>query len=344
MHSSLGQARRIWRLSNQETRLAERFCRLARAGRARTMTRDAPTYHIGDVAVTRIDELTLNAFSQPELYPGSDASALARHRGAFGSGSVEGATGTLIQSTHSWLVRTPHHTILIDTATGNDKHRPGVPLFDRLHEPYLARLADAGVQPADVDYVLLTHLHADHVGWNTRLEAGRWVPAFPNARYVFSRREQAYNAALANGGTPDQADPALGPMARTPLAGVHDDSVRPVIEAGLADMIEIDGQAFLDGLSFLRTPGHSIDHASIRLVSRGREALFAGDVMHHPLQVYEPGLTSCFCEFPQAGLASRLWALEHAAERDATVFSTHFAETSAGHVTRTGGRFAWQFV
>jgi len=244
-------------------------------------------------------------------------------------------------------VRTPRHTVLIDTATGNDKPRPYAPMLDQLQEPYLARLAAAGVRPGEVDTVLLTHLHADHVGWNTRLLDGRWVPTFPNARHVFSRVEQAYNEALADGRPLEgEARPslALGPVAGTPSPGVYDDSVRPVIEAGLADMIEIDGQEAIDGFSFLRTPGHSIDHASIRLVSQGEEALFIGDVMHHPLQVYETGLTSCFCEFPQAGLVSRLWALEQAAERGATVFTTHFAESSAGRVSRKGGRFSWTFA
>ncbi len=314
---------------------------------AGAMARPARTYRIGDVTVTRIDELTLDGSSQAALYLGSDPAALERHRDRFGPGSIQAGTGNLIQSIHSWLLRTPRHTILVDTATGNDKHRPDAPMLDQLHEPYLARLAAAGVRPEAVDYVLLTHLHADHVGWNTRRVDGRWVPTFRNARHVFSNIEQAYNEALADGRTPDaeaRPGPALGRMVRTPSPGVYDDSVRPVIEAGLADLIPIDGQEFLDGLSFLRTPGHSIDHASIRLVSQGQEALFVGDVMHHPLQVYEPDLTSRYCEFPQAGLGSRLWALEQAADRAATVFTSHFAETSAGRVTRAGGRFAWHFV
>ena len=308
------------------------------------MSHHNPTYRIGDVAVTRIDELALNAFTQATLYPGSDPAASERHRARLGPGSFEPGSGILFQSIHSWLVRTPRHTILIDTATGNDKHRPGIPVLNRLHEPYLARLADAGVQPADVDYVLLTHVHADHVGWNTRLDRGRWLPTFPNARYVFSEIEKAYNEALADGRTPDQPSPALGPMVGTPPPGLYDDSVRPVIEAGLADLIRIDGQEFLDGLSFVPTPGHSVDHASIRLVSGGQEALFTGDIMHHPLQVYEPSLTSCFCEFPQASLASRLRVLGEVAERGATAFTTHFAETSVGRVTRAGDQFAWQFI
>lgn len=311
------------------------------------VTSETKTYHIGEAAITRIDELRLAAFQFGALYPGSDPQALERHRGRLETGSFDPATGTFIQSIHSWLVRTPQHTILIDTATGNGKNRPDIPPLDRLNEPFLARLAAAGITPDDVDYVLLTHVHADHVGWNTRLVDGRWTPTFPNATYIFSRIEQAYGESLATGTEPTGAarpDPALGPATRKPADRVYDDSVRPVIEAGLARLVTVDGGEVLDGLSFIPTPGHSVDHASIRLVSRGEQALFAGDVMHHPLQVYEPSLNSCFCEFPEAASRSRAFVLEDAAESGATVFTTHFAQSSVGRISRTGGRFAWQFV
>ena len=302
-------------------------------------------YRVGDATVTRIDELALDGVPPTALYPGFDPEALRRHRCKFGSGSVQ--FDTLRQSIHTWLVQTPRHIILIDTATGNDKDRPYAPVLDHLQQPYLARLAAAGVLPEAVDYVLLTHLHADHVGWNTRLVNGRWVPTFPNARHIFSKTERTYNEALADGRTltgKDRPDPALGRMVATPSPGVYNDSVRPIIEAGLADVIEINGEEFIDGLSFLSTPGHSIDHASIRLLSQGQEAFFAGDVMHHPLQVYEPELTSCYCEFPEASHRSRRWVLEQAADRDALVFTTHFAESSAGRVSRADQGFAWRFV
>ncbi|MGY8681514.1 MBL fold metallo-hydrolase [Bradyrhizobium sp. UFLA05-153] len=311
------------------------------------MTKETKTYHIGDAAITRIDELSLAAFQFGTLYPGGDPRALERHQGRLEAGSFDPATGTFIQSIHSWLVRTPQHTILIDTATGNDKNRPDMPPLDRLNEPFLARLAAAGVAPEQVDHVLLTHVHADHVGWNTRLVDGRWRPTFPNATYIFSRIEQAYGESLAKGAEPTGAarpDPALGPALRKPADRVYDDSVRPVIEAGLARFIAVDGSEVLEGISFIPTPGHSVDHASIRLVSRGEQGLFAGDVMHHPLQVYEPLLNSCFCEFPEAALRSRNFVLEDAAESGATVFTTHFAQSSVGRIKRTGGRFAWQFL
>ncbi|KRP89138.1 MBL fold metallo-hydrolase [Bradyrhizobium yuanmingense] len=311
------------------------------------MIHAAKTYHVGEASITRIDELRLAAFKFDALYPGGEPRALERHRDSLEAGSFDAATGTFIQSIHSWLVRTPHHTILIDTATGNDKNRPEVPPLHRLNGPFLARLAAAGVTPEQVDYVLLTHVHADHVGWNTRLVDGHWVPTFPNATYVFSAIEQAYGESLATGTEPTGAArpaPALGPALRKPADRVYDDSVRPVIEAGLARLIAVDGSEAIEGISFVPTPGHSVDHASIRLVSRGEEALFAGDVMHHPLQVYEPSLNSCFCEFPEAALRSRAFVLEDAAERGSTIFTTHFAQSSVGRVSRTGGRFTWQFV
>jgi len=311
------------------------------------MKRATHSYRIGNVEVVRIDELTLNAFPLGVLYPGANPQDFERHRDRLGPGSFNTDAGVFTQSVHSWLVKTPRHTILIDTATGNDKSRPTAPPLDHLNEPYLERLAAAGVRPEDVDYVLLSHLHADHVGWNTRLVDGRWVPTFPRARYVMSGIEQAYNQSLADGKEPQgdgRPGPQLGPRAGKPMEGVYADSVRPIIEAGLAEFVKVDGSEFLDGISFLPSPGHSIDHASIRIVSEGEEALFAGDVMHHPLQVYEPQLNSCFCEFPDAAVRSRLWALNDAAERNALFFTTHFAESSAGYVSRAGDRFDWRFA
>jgi glyoxylase-like metal-dependent hydrolase (beta-lactamase superfamily II) len=246
---------------------------------------------------------------------------------------------------HSWLVRTPRHTILIDTATGNGKDRPAVPVMHRLDVPYLQRLEAAGVRPEDVDHVLITHVHADHVGWNTRLVDGLWVPTFHNARHHFSLVEQRYGDSLSDPAVPEfRPDPALGAPHHPPLDGVYQDSVRPVIEAGLADLVSVDGGEVLDGISFHPTPGHSIDHAVIRLRSRGEEALFAGDVMHHPLQVYEPGWNTLYCEFPEPARVSRRWLLEEAAESGALILPGHFPESSAGRITRRGDRFDWTFA
>ncbi|MFE0755725.1 MBL fold metallo-hydrolase [Inquilinus sp. NPDC058860] len=305
----------------------------------------SPSFRIGDATITRIDEIPLAHGSPAELYPDIDPEAADRHRGRVSPGSLHPETGAISLGIHSWLVRTPHHTILIDTATGNGKERPTVPLMHRLDVPYLQRLAAAGVRPEDVDHVLITHVHADHVGWNTRLVDGRWVPTFPNARHHVSSVEQRYGESLTDpsaGGF--RPDPALGTPRHPPLDGVYQDSVRPVLDAGLADLVSVDGGEVLDGISFHPAPGHSIDHAVIRLRSRGEEALFAGDVMHHPLQVCEPGWNSRYCEFPEPARASRRWLLEQAAESGALVLPGHFAESSAGRVTRRGDRFDWTFA
>jgi glyoxylase-like metal-dependent hydrolase (beta-lactamase superfamily II) len=202
-----------------------------------------------------------------------------------------------------------------------------------------------------VDLVLLAHLHVDHVGWNTRKVDGRWVPTFPNAKYVFSGRERAYLAALSAADGSDaaiRAEAKLDRMAHPPVfgiyEGVYEDSVRPVIDAGLAREIVVDGTEAVEGFSFLPIPGHSIDHACIRLTSRGEQALFWGDVMHHPLQLVRPDWNSVFCEFPDAARESRRWAMNHAADTNAMVFTTHFAESSAGRISREGDRLAWHFA
>ena len=304
-------------------------------------------YRIGDATIIKIPEIPLEGADPAVLFPESDAAGLRQAAEGIGPGSRDPATGLLHQSIHSWLVRLPGRVILIDTGTGNGKERPTVPLFHHLDGPFLERLAAAGVRPEEVDLVLLTHLHADHVGWNTRLEGGRWVPTFPRARYVFSGRERAYGDALAAQDGSDatlRAEAGLGAMTHPPLAGVYEDSVVPVLRAGLAQEILVDGREVAEGFSFLPSPGHSIDHASIRLTSRGSQALFWGDVMHHPVQVARPDWNSIYCEFPEAARRSRRAMMEQAAESGALVLTTHFGESSAGRLTRVGERFTWHFA
>src|SRR4051794_14601183 len=150
------------------------------------------TYRIGDVTVTKIEEMRLNVAPPSFLYPAWEPEQLEPNLHWLTPSNMDATTGNLIQSIHTWLVRAPHHTILIDTGSGNDKERPQNQIFHHLNTPYLQRLAAVGVRPEEVDYVLHTHLHVDHVGWNTRLVDGRWVPTFPNARHVFARAEEDY--------------------------------------------------------------------------------------------------------------------------------------------------------
>jgi glyoxylase-like metal-dependent hydrolase (beta-lactamase superfamily II) len=304
------------------------------------------TYRVGELTVTKIPELILTGFTPRTLLAHVGDDVLRNSPDWAVSESVDRATGSVLLSVHTWLVKSQHHTILIDTGIGNDKNRPAIPMMDHLQEPYLERLAEAGVEPAAVDYVLITHLHADHVGWNTRRSGGRWIPAFPNARYVFSALEQKYCAGLAVADERVEAarvEANLGGPARTPAPGVYADSVEPVIEAGLAQLIKIDGGELIEGVSFHPTPGHSIYHAAILLQSKGERAVFGGDVLHHPLEIYRPDLVSVFCEFPEFARRSRQWLLAYVAETGAMYFSSHFPATSAGRIMQHNGQDKWQF-
>lgn len=304
-----------------------------------------PTYRIGDAEITRIPEIPFEDADIATLYPQSEPAALAPDAGRWGPEHFEARSGKLRLSVHAWLVKTPAHTLLVDTAAGNGKDRPEAPALHRLNEPFLARLEAAGATPADIDRVLFTHLHSDHVGWNTVWRDGRWQPTFGNALHVFSQREYDYNAALTHD-TGDaetirqQAD--LGTRLRLPSRSFFADSVEPVMTAGLAQPIAIDDTAF-EGFVFHRVAGHSIDQAAISYTSGGETALFWGDVCHHPLQVRHTDVNSMFCEFPQAAVAARRWALGYAADHQATVFTTHFGGGSAGRVVRDGDGFDWHF-
>jgi glyoxylase-like metal-dependent hydrolase (beta-lactamase superfamily II) len=302
-------------------------------------------YQIGAATVTRIDEIPFPNVVPSALYPDLDAGALEQYGRFLSDGSYDRNAGTLTKSIHTWLLRFSGYTILVDTGVGNGKTLPAIPQFEHLDLRYLDRLLAAGVQPEEVNFVLMTHLHLDHVGWNTYDEGGHWAPTFPNAKYIFSRTEQRYSASLSgHKPAPDLPPPTLGEPVRQPAMNVYDQSVAPIIELGLAELIDVDGTEWRDGISFLPTPGHSIDHASILLRSGGQEALFWGDVLHHPLQVYRPDLRSVYCEFPEASRASREWILSYASENHALCFTSHFAESSAGYVSRGPEGFQWQFA
>ena len=290
-----------------------------------------PHYTVGDARISRVEDCVLASFRPERLLP--ELSERGR-RTLEGMPQTLAADGQhLLLSIHSWVVQIGGKTIIVDTGVGANKERPYAAYFDHLKTPYLERLREAGVSPQDVDYVLHTHLHVDHVGWNTRLVDGHWTPTFPKARHVFSAKEYAYFTNPEN----------LTERNRTSFQ-VQADSVTPIVEAGLAEMIEVAGQEVIPGFSFHPTPGHSVDHASIVLHSGGARAIFAGDIAHHPVQIHEPTLLSVFDADPETTFASRRRALDFAADRGAMMFSSHFPSPSAGYVTRSGEAYAWRFA
>jgi glyoxylase-like metal-dependent hydrolase (beta-lactamase superfamily II) len=243
------------------------------------------------------------------------------------------ARDRLITSVHAWLIRTARHTVLLDCCAGNHKDRPGFARFHQLDTPFLARLRAAGATPEEIDIVLCTHLHSDHVGWNTMLRDGRWVPTFPNAKYLFSRAENEYG------------DPRRNPQAAADpqRRNAFHDSVLPVLEAGQAELIE-GHHAIDDTMMIEPAPGHTVGHVILRLADRGERALFCGDVVHHPLQVCAPRWNSGFCELPEQTRATRRRVLEHCAEDGALLFPTHFGAPHVAAITPDGDAFMPRFV
>lgn len=286
-------------------------------------------YQLGDVEITRVREIVFPAFDAKFLFPEWNPGVVEGNRRWLQPGCVNASGDAVTISIHTWVVRTPRHTILIDTGIGNGRNRR-IPLFNQLDTPYLDRLAEAGVRPEAVDYVFCTHLHSDHVGWNTRRDGERWVPTFPNARYVFPEDELAFSRSDA--------------FQTGYAAGVFEDSIAPIVDAGLVELIPRCGGRFLDDFTFYPTPGHTPGHMSIGLASGGEAALFTGDVVHNPVQIYQPAWNSAFCETPDRALQSRQWMLEHVSARRALVLTAHFPDSSAGYVTRTGDGFDWHFA
>lgn len=290
-------------------------------------------FRLGDALVTRIPELLLRHFKTTDLIPDWRPAIADRFDGWMVPDCLDEAHAHVVISTHAWLVQTPGHTVIVDTAVGNDKTR-AMAAFDHLHEPFLDRLAALGVPPESVDYVLLTHLHSDHVGWNTRLVDGRWQPTFPNAQTILPQTDlDRLTTLVACEG------------AASPKAALYFDSILPVLEAGRVTTIGPDGGHAFEGFVFHPTPGHCSGHMSIGFSCGGAYGFFAGDVMHHPIQVARPDWSSVFSEDPARGKASRIWALGHAADKAALIFSSHFAGSGAGRVAHTpADGFAWTFA
>ncbi len=287
---------------------------------------------IGDVQVSRVVDME-GGFAQPVfLFPDANAEAMAAQRSWLEPGFLDPANGELIMSFHAFVLKTPRHTILVDACIGNDKERPNREGWHRRDGPFLANLLAAGVRPEDVDFVLCTHMHADHVGWNTRLVDGRWVPTFPNARYIFARTEYEHWQRVIK-----KSD------GETVNHGSFADSVLPVVEAGKAVMVDTDHQ-IEDGIWLEPAPGHTPGNVVINIAGTGgARAVLAGDVMHHPVQLAHPDWSSRFCGDPGQSHRSRRALIERHADTPTVVLTAHFAAPTAGTIVSAGDAFRFSF-
>lgn len=229
------------------------------------------------------------------------------------------AEGRMRASIHALVVETPQRRIVVDTCLGNDKPRP-VPAWNRLQTRFIEDMATAGYGADSIDTVLCTHLHLDHVGWNTRLDEGKWVPTFPHARYLIARQEYAHWVAAGTA---------------TEQAQVMADSVLPIRDAGLMDLVDTD-HVICPEVRLLPTPGHTPGHVSVWIESQGSSALITGDILHHPCQMAHPQWAAVAdCDSVQAA-AMRRSVLESHGDGPTLIIGTHFATPTAGYLKRDG--------
>ena len=228
--------------------------------------------------------------------------------------------GRLKMSIHSLVVETPTRRIVIDTGLGNDKEGRNVPTWNNRQGPFLETMAAAGFPPDSIDTVLCTHLHVDHVGWNTRLVDGKWLPTFGNARYVFGKTEYEHWRDHS-----EEAD----------KVAVFNDSVKPVVDAGRADLVASDA-SLGDEITLIPTPGHSPGHISVLVRSDGQQALLTGDVAHHPCQMAHLDWSSTADSDPVQSARTRRELFSRFADTPTLVIGGHF---TAGHIQRAGDAF-----
>ncbi len=279
---------------------------------------------LGDIAVQRIVEHEIPVYHPSEFFDEATPEALEPYRARLVPKALCPRTGRLVMPVVSYLVRTRHHLILIDTCVGCQKsyadppewHQPG-------NEAWLNKLKAAGVHPEDIDYVFCTHLHSDHCGWNTRLVDGRWTPTFPKAKYVFARDEfQAM-----------EEENSL----------IFVENVQPILEARQAVLVDMD-YALDDEIWLEPTPGHTVGHVAIHLKSGQHRAAMCGDLIHTPLQLAEPGWSPTFEYDLALSTATRKTFLDAHCESDTVVLTSHFPSPSVGHIVTRGKGYDFRYV
>ncbi len=284
---------------------------------------------IGDVVLSRVVESEEPLLKPAELFPDWQDTVIDENRDWLIPRFYDPRSGLLAITIQSFLLKTRHHTILVDACAGNHKDRAR-PFFDQREWPWLDALAATGTGPADIDFVLCTHLHVDHVGWNTQLSDGRWVPTFPNAKYLFSRLDWAFW----------KRESERDELARTGDYIV--DSVLPIFAAGQA--VLVDGEYEVeDGIRLEPTPGHSPGHVVVHIRSGGREAVLSGDVMHHPLQCRYPDWSTNFCADQIQSRATRRQFLDTYCETDVLIVPSHFPTPTAGFIETDKNAFRFRF-
>jgi glyoxylase-like metal-dependent hydrolase (beta-lactamase superfamily II) len=290
------------------------------------------TRQLGDISIARIVEREEPAFAVSQLLPDATPEALAPHRRWLEPKALDPMTGLLILPIQSYVVRTRHHNILIDGCLGEGKTCRWQMRWHKLQGlRFLDDLAALGLAAEAIDFVMCTHLHGDHVGWNTQLIDGRWAPTFPNARYVISRRELAHWQDYNRKASADDYEECI------------DESVLPVVETGQALLVDED-HAIDDEVAIEPLPGHTPGHFGVRLRSNGVKAIMIGDLMHSPVQCAEPDWRAGSDADPALARQVRRRFLDAHAGTDNLVLTAHFPSPSVGYIRRQGQAYRFEYA
>ena len=280
---------------------------------------------VGDVKITRVVELQMPIAYSPETTFLPDATPEALRTMPWLYPHFVDEEDRLILSIHALLVEAPGLRLVVDTCVGNDKVRPSLLGRKPLSTDFLKHMEAVGWTRESVNTVVCTHLHVDHVGWNTMLEDGKWVPTFPNARYLMGKTEFAHWSAEGN----DEQQEILS------------DSVKPILDAGLAELVEMD-HVVSPEIRLTPTPGHTPGHVSVVIESKGETAVITGDMSHHPCQMGHPDWSPHFDSDRQAAAVMRRQKFAEWADQPILVIGTHYAGPTAGHVKTEGEAFRFE--
>ncbi len=286
-------------------------------------------FTIGEYRISSIIEREGPLRTPAVMFPTADTRRAAEILAQMPSTVWSPTSGILFNTYQTFVLRSPKRTVLIDTCVGEHKARPPH-LMNYPKQPWLDGFTRTGLAFEGVDVVVNTHLHVDHCGWNTRLVNARWVATFPKARYCMAEVEFSYW----------RGQTALG----FEMPGrIWTDSALPLVESGHADLVGMDAQVD-DDLTLLPTPGHTPGHVCVRLRSGGAEAIFIGDLMHHPIQCEEPSWSSCFCVDPELAARTRRRFFEQVADTDTIIVPEHFPYPTAGRIRSHRNAFRWEFI
>jgi glyoxylase-like metal-dependent hydrolase (beta-lactamase superfamily II) len=291
------------------------------------------SFQLGDVEITKVVEWQGEIAPARFIIPDSPPEIWEDNESWLAPDHWHPETDAYNGAVQTWILRSEGKIVLVDTGIGNDRHRPQIPLFDHLKTDFLDRLAEAGARPEDVDVVVNTHIHYDHVGWNTRLRDDEWVPTFPNATYLIPHADQVYfdpHNAHRRPAARDEHEQRRKDGSRI----VYTDSIAPVL--GRAVLWE-NGYRIDGNLALEPAPGHTPGSSIVRLSSGSDRAVFVGDLLHSPVQILHPRYSSCFCEDPAQAASTRRSVLERAADTRELVLPAHFAGSGAAEIRRDGG-------